>query len=162
MDIQIRHSHESDIPQIFELYQQQSIYTNTLQLPFPSIEKWRKKLTEFSDVGYSLVAEVDGEIVGQLSIAVKQNPRQKHVATLGMGVSEHVRGKGVGSKLLTSAMKLAQDWLAIKRIEIEVYTDNEAAIALYKNCGFEVEGEAKYYAFRNGEYVNAYYMAAVI
>jgi putative acetyltransferase len=40
-----------------------------------------------------------------------------------------------------------------------VYTDNAAAIALYKKFGFEIEGTHRRYAFRNGEYVDAYSMA---
>ena len=32
---------------------------------------------------------------------------------------------------------------------------------LYKKFGFEIEGEAKDFAFRNGDYVSAYYMARI-
>ena len=40
-----------------------------------------------------------------------------------------------------------------------VYTDNEPAIALYRKHGFEVEGELRDYAVRDGRHVNAYAMA---
>ncbi|EPR3746035.1 GNAT family N-acetyltransferase, partial [Escherichia coli] len=33
--------------------------------------------------------------------------------------------------------------------------------AVYKKFGFHIEGTGKNYAFRNGEYVDAYYMARV-
>ena len=56
----------------------------------------------------------------------------------------------------------ADNWLNLKRIEITVYVDNKRAIGLYKKFGFEVEGESKDYAFRNGKYVNAFHMARVI
>ncbi|WP_444928219.1 GNAT family N-acetyltransferase [Microbulbifer sp. TRSA002] len=47
-------------------------------------------------------------------------------------------------------------------MELEVYTNNEQAIGLYKKYGFEVEGTAKNYAFRNGEYADVYLMAKVV
>ena len=60
-----------------------------------------------------------------------------------------------------SIIKLAHDWLAVTRIELEVYVDNKAEVKLYKNHGFVIEGTATNYAFRNGEYVDVYLMAKV-
>ena len=45
------------------------------------------------------------------------------------------------------------------RIELTLYSDNSVGIALYRKFGFEFEGTHRHYAFRNGEYVNAYSMA---
>ncbi|WP_133407662.1 GNAT family N-acetyltransferase [Parashewanella tropica] len=160
--ITIRHSRTEDIEAIMSLYEQPSIYANTLQLPHPSIEKWKAFLGKLPENFHSLVAEIDGKIVGQVGMEVFTRPRRKHVANLGMGVCESARGQGVGKALLKEAQKLAHDWLAVSRIEIEVYTDNQAAIALYKSCGFEIEGTAKNYAFRDGQYVDAFYMASLI
>jgi putative acetyltransferase len=42
-----------------------------------------------------------------------------------------------------------------------VYTDNEAALRLYKKLGFEIEGTHRKYAFRDGQYVDAFTMARV-
>lgn len=89
------------------------------------------------------------------------SPRRRHVASFGMGIKDNVQGKGVGSALLATAIDLADNWLNLKRIEITVYVDNERAINLYKKFGFELEGESKAYAFRNGEYVNVYHMARI-
>lgn len=40
-----------------------------------------------------------------------------------------------------------------------MFTDNPSAVALYRKFGFIVEGTGKKYALRNGEYVDAYFMA---
>jgi putative acetyltransferase len=67
----------------------------------------------------------------------------------------------VGSALLEAVIELADKWLNLTRLEMEVYTDNEAAIALYKKFGFEIEGTLRKFAFRDGEYVDAYAMSRI-
>jgi putative acetyltransferase len=58
-------------------------------------------------------------------------------------------------------LDLADNWLNLTRIELSVYTDNAAGLALYKKFGFEIEGTHRRYAFRGGRYVDAYSMARV-
>ena len=161
VDIDIRHSLDADIDGICRLYSQQSCYADTLQHPLPSLHTWQKRLAELPDNCYSLVAIRDGEVVGQIGMEVFTNPRRKHVANIGMAVHESYRGIGIGSALLEVMISLAQNWLAVRRIELEVYTDNHLAISLYKKHGFVIEGEMREYAFRNGEYIDAFLMANI-
>jgi len=42
---------------------------------------------------------------------------------------------------------------------LTVYIDNAPALALYRKVGFEVEGELRDYALRDGRLVNVYSMA---
>ena len=79
-----------------------------------------------------------------------------------MAVKDNHAGSGVGSALLETVIDLADNWLNLKRIELTVFIDNEAAINLYKKFGFNVEGEADAFAFRNGGYISAYYMDRVV
>ena len=65
----------------------------------------------------------------------------------------------IGTALMEAAVDLADNWLGLTRIELEVYTDNWAGIALYEKFGFEIEGTHRRFAFRDGEYVDAYSMA---
>ena len=78
-----------------------------------------------------------------------------------MAVRDDWHGKGVGTALMEAALDLAENWLGLTRIELSVYTDNTAGVALYKKFGFEVEGTHRRYALRNGEYVDAYSMARI-
>lgn len=158
---QVRRSEFADIDQIRAIYAQPSCYAGTLQLPFPSQAQWEKKLGEVSSDFFSLVVEDQGRILGQLGLMLYDNPRRRHVANLGLGVCESARGKGVARALMLAAEELAFNWLAVQRIEIEVYTDNLKAISLYQSLGYEHEGTAKGYAFRGGEYVDAHLMAKV-
>lgn len=76
-----------------------------------------------------------------------------------MAVSAGHQGRGIGSALMREMIDLCDNWLRVDRIELTVFADNEPAIAVYKKHGFEIEGTGKRYALRNGEYVDAYYMA---
>ncbi len=160
-EIAIRHSEQGDIESIKRLYEQTYVYSGTLQLPHPSLDLWQQRLSKLPDNVKSLVAVMDGEVIGQLGLQVFTSMRRRHVGTFGMGVSESYTGQGVGSRLLAEAINLADNWLNIKRLEIETYTDNEAALALYKKFGFDVEGQCDSYAYRNGEYVSVYKMARI-
>ena len=157
----IRQCEPDDFKAIRELYAQSSCYAGTLQLPYPSEAKWKKKLSEDPANYYSLVALRDNVIVGQIGMQVNTYPRRTHTANIGMAVSEDSRGKGIGSLMLKEMVSLANNWLSVTRIELEVYVDNESAIKMYKNNGFVEEGTAKSYAFRNGEYVDVKLMAKV-
>jgi putative acetyltransferase len=160
-EIKIRHSSGADVESITMLYEGENAYSYTLQLPFPSLDKWRKRLSELPQGMYSLVAEMDGEIVGQIGLEAVQVPRRRHVGQIGMAVKDDFQGQGVGGKLMGAAIDLAENWLNISRIELTVFTDNEPAMALYKKYEFQIEGEGVNYAFRNGKFVNVYHMARI-
>lgn len=157
----IRRTEPSDAKGLQALFLGVEAYSQTLQLPNPNVKTWENRLSNVPDNVYSFVAVWDDEVVGNLGLVINTNPRQHHIAHIGMAVKDGHHGKGIGSALLNTAIDLAENWLNISRIELTVYTDNEKAIALYKKFGFEVEGEARNYAFRNGEFVNAYYMARI-
>lgn len=161
MELIIRHYEIEDIPGIKAIYEQPSCYAGTLQLPYPSVNKWSQFLAGRLQNYYSLVAEIDGSSVGVIALESYANRRRCHVGSLGMAVSEAYQGQGVGSALLKAILHLANNWVAVSRIELEVFTDNEPAIALYKKYGFVIEGTARKYAFRNGVYEDAYLMAKV-
>jgi putative acetyltransferase len=121
---------------------------------------WRKRLSEPPEGLYSLVACVEGEVVGSLSLETSPARwRMRHVGSIGMAVRDDWQGKGVGTALMEAALDLADNWLNLTRIELRVYVDNTAGIALYEKFGFEVEGTHRRLAFRDGEYVDAYSMA---
>jgi putative acetyltransferase len=162
MKIIIRHSEKTDIAAIKNIYGQPDNYSGTLQLPYPSFDKWETKLKNIPENFHSLVAVVENKVIGQLGMEVLTHPRRKHVANIGMAVNELFKGKGAGTKLLEMAIDMAQNWVAVKRIELEVYTDNKSAIGLYKKHGFVMEGTAKNYAFRNGTYVDVFLMAKLL
>ena len=161
MKIEIRNAEPEDAEALQAIYTDEALYANTLQLPMPSKTLWRKRLADIPDNIHVLVAEVEGKVVGNLGLEIMVSKRRRHVASFGVSVKSALQGKGVGRALITAALDLADNWLDIRRIEITAYTDNNGGIGLYKSLGFVIEGEMVDYAYRNGEYVNAYQMARI-
>lgn len=158
--VTIRRAEPDDYEAIRQIYSGPKVIAGTLQLPFPSQEMHRKRLAEQPDGFYSLLACVDHEVVGHLGLSAHQrHPRRRHAGDLGMAVRDDWQGKGVGGALLQAAVDLADRWLNLSRLELQVYTDNAPAVALYQKFGFEIEGTLRKMAFRDGEYVDAYAMA---
>lgn len=160
MDIRVRRAEPGDFEAIWNNFQDESAYGGTLQLPFPSRETWRKRLAEFPEGDYLLVACVGEEIVGNAGLhGVGKTPRRAHVMGIGMAVPTPWQGKGVGTALMSALVELADNWLNVFRLELTVFTDNERAIRLYRKFGFEIEGTHRAYALRAGRYVDAHFMA---
>jgi L-phenylalanine/L-methionine N-acetyltransferase len=109
---------------------------------------------------FFLVASIDGDVVGNLGLhEAGKSPRRRHVGSIGLAVRDDSQGRGIGSALMKAAIDLADDWLNYQRLELNVYTDNLAAMALYRKFGFVIEGTYRAYAFRDGQYVDSYAMA---
>ncbi len=154
----IRRAEPDDSDAVYEMFTASSVYTGTLQLPYPSREYWRRRLSENTDSVYSLVAIIEGRIIGMADVAPFNRPRRNHAGAIGISVHANWQGKGVGKELMRAIVNLADNWLNLKRLELEVYADNEAAIRLYERFGFEVEGRLRQHAYRDGQYVDSIVM----
>ncbi len=156
----IRRARPDDYEAFTHIFEGPKVVWGTLQLPYPSVEVWRKRLAEPADGYFQFVACIGNEIVGELGlITFPQGPRRRHAAKLGMAVRDDWQGKGIGSALMQAAVDMADKWLNILRLELEVYTDNEPAVRLYKKFGFVVEGTLRCFGYRDGEFVDVYTMA---
>ena len=157
--LQIRRAEADDCSAIYEMFTSPKVYEGTLQLPYPSREQWRKRIAE-TDGYYNLVAVSGEHVIGMLDVETfPHKPRRRHVGRIGISVSEAWQGKGVGTALMQAAIDLADNWLNLTRLELEVYSDNETAVHLYERFGFEREGLMRQHAFRNGQYVDSLMMA---
>jgi putative acetyltransferase len=160
INIVVRRAIPDDAEAIQRIYDAPLALRGTLQIPYTSIEQRRKRLLELDNTTYSLVAVVEGEVVGQLTLHARgASPRRRHVAGLGMAVRDDWHGRGVGTALMVACLNLADNWLNLRRIELEVFVDNEPALRLYKKFGFTIEGRFVDFAYRDGEYVDVYSMA---
>lgn len=120
---------------------QPAVRRGTLRLPFESPESWLKRLACFEADGVRLiVAEIDGTVIGYAGLHPNRSPRLAHSASLGITVADAFTGRGVGSALLAALIDLADNWYGLRRLELDVFCDNLAAIRLYERFGFVREG----------------------
>ena len=106
-----------------------------------------------------LIADLDGEIVGQLDFSNGHRKRIAHTGGFGMGVCKSHRGLGIGSMLLKSLIDWAQLNPTIEKINLCVHQTNDRAIEIYKKHGFQVEGRrTKDLKYSSSDYVDTILM----
>ncbi len=108
--------------------------------------------------GAVFVAEMDGAIVGRLSVARDPHPASFHVADLGLMVASGRRRQGVGRALLARAVEWARA-ARVRKLELHVFPHNDPAIRLYESFGFVREGYRREHYRRGTGFVDAILMA---
>ena len=128
-------------------------------LEAPSFRRTRRFVLDSLRTGaVHVVAVADGGVVGWCDLRPKAAPTLRHTAVLGIGIVAGHRGRGIGSRLLATALELAPEH-EIRRSELFVRSDNAAALALYRRCGFVAEGTCRNYMCINGVDHDALLMA---
>lgn len=163
--VRVRRAAVDDAAKLAELHAGRAVVAGTLQLPYPTESSWRARLEDNPSTVHGLLAQTTSDeepaddVVGMIALMTNDRPRLRHVARLGMAVRDDVQGRGVGGVLLDAAIDLAEGWLQVQRLALDVFADNEVAVALYESRGFAHEGRARAGAFRDGEYVDLLHMA---
>lgn len=94
--------------------------------------------TESSHDEIALVAKDNGRIIGDVSLS-RLPRRMSHRGDLGISVIKEYWNRGVGSRLLGEAIEIAKAY-SFEIIDLQVRTDNSAAIHLYEKFGFRKIG----------------------
>lgn len=158
----MRRTEPGDYEAVSRIYSGPKAVWGTLQIPFQSAEAWRQRLADPAEGLTSLVACAGDEVIGILGLRTfPASPRRKHAGYIAMAVRDDWQRRGAGTALMQAAVDLADRWLNLSRLELEVQVDNEGAIRLYRKFGFEVEGTLREYTFRDGALVDVYYMARI-
>lgn len=90
--------------------------------------------------GVKLLLYVNNKLCGvsEINLGIRTH---SHVGLLGLSVSSHVRGKGLGRLLLATTIDEAKKQLqGLHMIELTVFANNPVAIKLYTSVGFQEGG----------------------
>lgn len=162
MAVVYRRATVEDAAGVAALVADPEVFGSLMQMPYESVAFWRKRLEAGIDQmdRLHLLAVDDDQIVGSAGIFPHGwSPRTRHVAGLGMSVRPSHQRRGIGAELMRRLLDWSDNWMGYLRIELDVYTDNLGAIALYEKMGFVNEGRMRMHALRNGVYVDSYRMA---
>ncbi len=108
---------------------------------FPSPWSREDFLAELRFGALSIVAELDGKVVGYLFARVVHDTMDIN----NICVSREFRGRGIGRRLLRECLDIAQK-KEVRTVFLEVRRSNRPAINLYRSFGFS------YVATRRGYY----------
>jgi RimJ/RimL family protein N-acetyltransferase len=160
MTIEVIYPTEELIPsfwQALSIVAKEKIYLEMIEAPpLAKVLEFQRKIIAMNGPVYYAV---DGKtVVGWIDIFPVDNPRLAHRGGLGMGLIPSARGKGVGTELMSRVLSHAKTF-GLEKVELNVYSENKAAIALYKKFGFEQEGYLKCYRKLEARYFDCVAMA---
>lgn len=92
--------------------------------------------------GIQMLALDEGAVVGWCDVSPSLFEGMRHVGRLGMGLLPAYRGQGLGRRLLRETLDSAFA-KGLRRIELEVFSSNSAALHLYAQAGFVIEGRKR-------------------
>jgi len=110
-----------------------------------------------------VVAIENGEVVGWCDISSLSDatslhrPAYAHCGELGVGVIKSHRRRGIGKALMLKALCMAKE-KGLEGIELNVFEKNKAAVALYQELGFVIEGKKNKAVKIDEQYDNLIFM----
>lgn len=115
---------------------------------------------EDRDHGIYLVAERAGTVVGHAFLESLSLAATAHVVRLTIAVHEGHRRRGVGSALMNELLRWARSNPRVEKVELQVRSSNDPAIALYRSLGFVEEGrKTRRLKIGSNAYLDDIYMA---
>jgi RimJ/RimL family protein N-acetyltransferase len=106
-------------------------------------EQTRSFLISLADSGgVQIVALDEKAVVGWCDVSPRSFEGLRHVGRLGMGLLRGYRGQGLGRRLLREVLNriFAK---GLSRVELEVFASNIAAVRLYEQEHFVIEGRKR-------------------
>jgi putative acetyltransferase len=157
-ELEIRPIGPDDVEAVWRISLQPGVIEATMALPSMRRAQRERRVEEMGDDQHTLVAERHGEVVGWGGLHVGPG-RRRHTAEIGIGIAAAHQGKGIGTALLEALLDLADNWLGLRRVELQALTRNDGPRRLYERHGFEVEGRLRGFVASAGVLEDAWYMA---
>lgn len=159
----IRAIYLGDVSAYHRLCCSHDVQKNVFSLCDISLSAIESYIKGLGDHDHLLVAESCGngqsQLIGAASLHIRGQRRTRHSGYLTVMVHPSYRGRGVGRSLITHLLDLADNWLMVVRLDIDLASNNKAAVRLFTSRGFEVEGIRKLAAFDGHEYCDVLTMA---
>jgi RimJ/RimL family protein N-acetyltransferase len=109
-----------------------------------------------------LMGWVNDELVCSATLLGRTRPRMRHVAELGISVTQKWWGQGVGRAMIQALLDWAGEQGVLKRIFLVTREDNKRGIALYESMGFEYEARLKRETLLDGQFYDSFLYALLL
>ena len=125
------------------------------------IESWTSNIDYEKVLAIVAVIKKEKRIIADASLEFNPNEDSKHMAQLGIVVHDKYQNKGIGTALLKHLLNIAK-MKKLRKVWLEVVSNNNIAIHIYKKVGFQIEGKLIKERFINGNYRDEYRMAILL
>ncbi|MBW2460399.1 MAG: GNAT family N-acetyltransferase [Deltaproteobacteria bacterium] len=159
--VKVRGYEPEDARAVSSILGSRGVVEETMQVPHRPVSEATGRFAKRDSRNRILVAEMDGDVAAVGGLRLHRSLRARHAASLWLAVADDVRGRGIGGLVVDELLDLGEKWMGVLRFEIAVFVDNEAAIKLYRERGFEIEGVVQAAALRDGKLVDNFSMARV-
>lgn len=109
------------------------------QFPLSEAQE-REYIKNLGANNYMLLAIDEQRIIGLANLRTDPKERLKHNGSVGLSVLKDYQGQGVGSMLFERLIELATENQVIESLQLEVRSDNQVAINLYRKYNFKKVG----------------------
>jgi L-phenylalanine/L-methionine N-acetyltransferase len=159
--IVIRPLHPNDTAAIYEMITNPLIAEMMNILPSMEYGENEEWLAQSRPGTHRFVAEQAGKVIGNGNLYHFQRARLFHAGTISLMVYPAHWQQGIATTFINSVLTIADNWLNLKRVDLEVNTDNPAGIRLYQKFGFEIEGTKRFHTYGDGRWADSHYMARI-
>jgi RimJ/RimL family protein N-acetyltransferase len=87
---------------------------------------------------FPLVAEVDGRIVGDISLHMRPVGWKRHIGNVRVVVTRDLQGRGLGTLLINEIVDLAGEF-GLEKLIAEIHLQARGAFNAFKKAGFSVK-----------------------
>ena len=116
-----------------------------------------------SDSEVMLVCLVDGKIAGNCTLSWRPLRKLNHRASIGVALKKAYWGLGIGTRLLSELIRIAEQQENLLQLELEFIEGNSRARALYEKMGFRITGvRPNAVRLQDGRMLNEYTMIRMI
>lgn len=109
------------------------------------------------------VAEYENKVVGQCSVGlVRRNARYRHRAEVGFVILQDYCNLGIGGKMMEECINWCKN-NGVTQVELDVVKNNDRAVRMYKNFGFEIIGtKENALHYLDGSYADEFLMIKML
>ena len=169
LELVIREAEPQDAKSLIDFLNQVGKESDYMTLDAAGILMTEEQMSSFiqhqtaSDNQIYLIALLDNEVAGLVSITADFHERIRHIGQVFIVVKRAFWNQGLGKFLLEEAIDWAENSGVIRRLELTVQARNERAVHLYQAFGFEIEGIQKRGAYlAEGKFLDVYLMGKLI
>jgi len=159
MEIKIREIEVEDYKELLDFMKKVKGETNFL-LGYPDEiklsyedEKEHIKKVKTSETSNYFVVMKNNKMIGCIGFNGNTARKMKHYGTIGISVLKEYWGRGIATTLLEKLISWSKE-KGIKKINLDVFENNERAIKLYEKFGFKLEGCIEDGIFDGENYIN--------